>query len=71
MRVLFVSSELTPTASTGELGDAVGALVRALARRGHDVVAVIPGYAEHPVPTSERDLGHLGQIPTFFGPRAM
>ncbi|MEO1335939.1 MAG: glycogen/starch synthase, partial [Myxococcota bacterium] len=71
MRILFVSSELTPTASTGELGEAVGALVRSLARRGHDVVAIVPAYADHPVPSDAKDLGSLGDIPTFAGPRAM
>jgi len=44
MRVLMVASELFPLVKTGGLADVVGALPRALARRGHDVRVLVPGY---------------------------
>lgn len=70
----MVSSEFAPVASTGELGDAVGALGRGLARRGHEIVVVLPDYgatelrspSEYEVP-----VGDLGEIPTTAGPRTM
>ena len=44
MRVFFATSELAPLAQSGGLGDAVAGLSRALAARGHDVVALLPAY---------------------------
>jgi starch synthase len=44
LRVFFVSSELSPLAQSGGLGDAVAGLSRALAARGHEVVTLMPGY---------------------------
>ncbi|MDK2970971.1 MAG: starch synthase [Candidatus Sumerlaeota bacterium] len=44
MRILMVSSEMSPFAKTGGLADVVGALPRELARRGHDVRGVLPLY---------------------------
>ncbi len=44
MRILMVSSEATPFAKSGGLADAVSALSRALAKRGHDVRLVLPRY---------------------------
>ena len=44
MRVFFATSELAPLAQSGGLGDAVAGLARALAARGHDVVALLPAY---------------------------
>ncbi|MCB9713110.1 MAG: glycogen synthase GlgA [Myxococcales bacterium] len=44
MRVLMVASELFPLVKTGGLADVTGALPRALARRGHDVRVLVPGY---------------------------
>jgi starch synthase len=44
MKILMVSSEATPFAKSGGLGDAVSALSAALARLGHDVRLVIPRY---------------------------
>jgi starch synthase len=45
LKVLFVSSEVSPFAKTGGLGDVVGALPKALRRRGIDVRVVMPLYA--------------------------
>jgi starch synthase len=44
MRIFFAASELAPLAQSGGLGDAVSGLARALAARGHDVVALLPAY---------------------------
>jgi len=43
-RLLFVTSECTPLAQTGGLGDAVAGLSKALRQRGHDVRIVMPLY---------------------------
>ncbi len=44
MRILLASSELHPYSKTGGLADMVGALGKALARAGHEVVTVTPLY---------------------------
>ncbi len=43
--ILMVSSEMTPFAKTGGLGDVVGALPKALKNRGHNVFVVLPKYS--------------------------
>ena len=51
MKIVHVASELFPYIKTGGLADAVSALARVLARKGHDVNVFIPGYRsvlEHP-----------------------
>ena len=45
MKLLFVASEAVPYVKTGGLGDVIGALPRALAGRGHDVLVILPRYA--------------------------
>src|SRR5687768_3746464 len=45
MKVLFVTSEVTPFSKSGGLGDVAGALPAALAALGHDVKIVSPRYA--------------------------
>ena len=45
MRVLFVSAEVHPYSKTGGLADVAGALPRALASLGHEVLVVTPWYA--------------------------
>ena len=42
MRILLASSEVYPYSKTGGLGDAVGALAKALVKAGHEVVVVTP-----------------------------
>ncbi len=44
MKILMISSEVTPFAKTGGLGDVVGALSKELAALGHEVRVVCPLY---------------------------
>jgi len=44
-RIVFISSECTPLAQTGGLGDVVAGLSKALRKRGHDARIVMPLYA--------------------------
>lgn len=44
MDILFASSEAVPFAKTGGLADVVGALPGVLAKQGHRVTVVLPGY---------------------------
>mgnify|MGYP003732608837 FL=1 len=44
MKVLFVSSEMSPLAATGGLGDVTGSLPEALRRKGVDIRIVMPLY---------------------------
>ena len=46
MRVLFVTSEVTPLIKTGGLADVSGALPAALRRLGDDVRVLVPGYPQ-------------------------
>jgi starch synthase len=46
LRISHLSAECSPFAKTGGLGDVVGALPKALARRGHDVDIWIPFHLE-------------------------
>ena len=45
MRIAFVASEAVPFVKSGGLADVVGALPKALAARGHDVVVILPKYS--------------------------
>lgn len=45
MKILFVASEAAPFVKTGGLGDVIGALPRALAGRGHEILVVLPRYS--------------------------
>lgn len=44
MKIVMVSSEATPFARTGILGDAVGGLAKGLAANGHEVHLILPRY---------------------------
>lgn len=44
MKIAMIASEATPLAKTGGLADVIGTLSVALARLGHRVCVVIPGY---------------------------
>ena len=48
LKVLFVGSECAPFSKTGGLGDVLGALPKALAKRGVDARVVMPLYAGIP-----------------------
>lgn len=65
MRVLMVAAEMAPFAKEGGLGDALLGLSRALARRGHDVRAVLPCYAS--IGTGRYDLRHCLSIEVPMG----
>eukprot|EP00249_Psilotum_nudum_P024018 c29061_g1_i2 orf=359-2782(-) len=47
MNVIVVAAECAPWSKTGGLADVVGALPKALARRGHRVMVVAPRYANY------------------------
>ncbi|KAK8710149.1 hypothetical protein V6N13_145488 [Hibiscus sabdariffa] len=47
MNVILVAAECAPWSKTGGLGDVAGSLPKALARRGHRVMVVVPRYAEY------------------------
>lgn len=44
MHIAHIAPEMAPFVKVGGLGDVVGALPRAQAKRGHEVTVVIPGY---------------------------
>lgn len=44
MRILMITSELSPYAKTGGLGEAVAALSSGLHARGHEVTVILPAY---------------------------
>ena len=46
MNILFATSELTPLAKTGGLGDVLAALPTRLRDNGHSVAVVLPGYRD-------------------------
>jgi len=66
MRVLFVSSEVTPFRKTGGLGDVSGALPKALKSRGVDVRVVMPLYGGIRWNELERLEGVL-EVPMYYG----
>jgi len=66
LKVLFVTSECAPFAKTGGLGEVIGALPKALRRRGLDVRIVLPLYAGMPWHRFEPLEGILS-VPMWFG----
>src|SRR5262245_44930693 len=68
-RLLLVAAECHPLAKAGGLGDAVAALTKTLARRGHDVRVVLPLYKGiDPAALGARLLGPI-EVPLGGGPR--
>ncbi|XP_010551849.1 PREDICTED: starch synthase 2, chloroplastic/amyloplastic isoform X2 [Tarenaya hassleriana] len=47
MNVILVAAECAPFVKTGGLGDVAGSLPKALARRGHRVMVVVPRYGDY------------------------
>lgn len=47
MKVVLVGAECAPWSKTGGLGDVMGALPKALSRRGHRVMVVAPRYGQY------------------------
>ncbi len=66
LKVLFVASEVSPFAKTGGLGDVLGALPKALRRRGVDARVVMPLYAGIDWHALERLEGPL-DVPMWWG----
>jgi starch synthase len=66
LKVLFVASEVAPFAKTGGLGDVLGALPKALRRRGVDARVVMPLYAGIDWHALERLEGPL-DVPMWWG----
>jgi starch synthase len=46
LKIVQVASEVAPYARTGGLGDVIGALPRALARQGHELMVCMPRYGQ-------------------------
>ena len=68
LNILVVASEAVPFAKTGGLADVAGALPRELARLGHHVSLVMPGYST--IDASTHGLASWGRlnVPTATGP---
>lgn len=69
LRILLAASEAVPFAKTGGLADVAGVLPLELARLGHDVALVMPGYGM--IQASAHGLTEWGRIsvPTSSGPK--
>ncbi|KAK3157641.1 hypothetical protein QOZ80_2AG0125480 [Eleusine coracana subsp. coracana] len=50
LNIILVAAECAPWSKTGGLGDVAGALPKALARRGHRVMVVVPKYGDYAEP---------------------
>lgn len=66
MKIAFISSEIFPFAKTGGLADVSFALPQALARRGHNVIAIMPGYLAVDKDKYNLELLHPGFAVPFF-----
>jgi starch synthase len=62
VKILFVASEAAPYVKTGGLGDVIGALPRALAKRGHELLCVIPKYSAAIDFSGMRDTGRRVEV---------
>ncbi|KAI4387796.1 hypothetical protein MLD38_000199 [Melastoma candidum] len=47
MNIILIAAECVPWSKTGGLGDVAGSLPKALARRGHRVMVVVPRYGNY------------------------
>lgn len=47
MKIVFISTEVSPWSKTGGLGDVVGSLPVELAKRGHKVMSISPRYDQY------------------------
>jgi starch synthase len=64
MNILFASSEVTPLAKTGGLGDVAAALPAELRARGHSVAVVMPAYrGVRDVLAGAEDTGLVVEVP--------
>lgn len=68
MRIAYLSSEISPYAKTGGLGEVSAALPKALAARGHDVTCFLPRYGTIPFPPG-RLVGSV-HVPVDATPRS-
>ncbi|VAH15882.1 hypothetical protein VPH35_007885 [Triticum aestivum] len=50
MNIILVAAECAPWSKTGGLGDVAGALPKALSKRGHRVMAIVPMYGNYEEP---------------------
>jgi starch synthase len=66
-RILMVASEAAPFVKTGGLGDVLGALPAALARRGEQVAVILPRYRVAAVHGAERIWNYM---PVAIGPHS-
>lgn len=70
MKIMMVAAEMAPLVKVGGLGDVVGALPSALARRGHRVQVVLPRYGDlDPDGLGLEPWPNLGPIPLRLGHR--
>ena len=65
LRVLSVTSEISPLAKTGGLGDVTGALPAALAAHGVEVRSLVPGYPG--VMAALQGASAMHSVPDLFG----
>ena len=60
LNILFAASEVVPFAKTGGLADVAGALPKAIAKLGHNIIVVMPRYYKI-------DTGKLTKLPAPLG----
>ncbi len=68
LKILFLSSEITPFSGTGSLGEISNALPKALKRQGHDIRVITPRYriiGERKY--GLRDVARLRSLPVSIG----